>query len=201
MAFNADPTFLASGDVLTVEQPDDVIRLNAELAQTIAEVNAQPDLVNAYGTIRPFEDDFASGLDELFSAPNGRTWRTDLTRLVALGSEGQIVGHVAWGTPHPQVVQTLVNANRDSAPADDELLEIQELLVTESHRRRGLGSKLLNASIDAIRAVGRSPVLACQMDNSAALGLYLSEGFVVGGRFVLSRAGGFYSMIQDVKNG
>jgi hypothetical protein len=154
-------------------------------------MTAQRDALLGDVEVRAFCDCDIPNLDLLFAVANGRTWSEDVDRLVAVGSEGQIVGHVAWGTPHPQVVQTLVNANRDSAPADDELLEIQAL-----H-----GSRLLNASIDAIRAAGRSPVLACQMDNSAALGLYLSEGFVVGGRFVLSRAGGFYSMIQEVHNG
>jgi hypothetical protein len=50
MALNVDPTFLASGDVRTVEQPDDVIRLNEELAQAIAEVDqlqAEPTDSNA----------------------------------------------------------------------------------------------------------------------------------------------------------
>jgi ribosomal protein S18 acetylase RimI-like enzyme len=164
-------------------------------------MTAQRDALLGDVEVRAFCDCDIPNLDLLFAVANGRTWSEDVDRLVAVGSEGQIVGHVAWGTPHPQVVQTLVNANRDSAPADDELLEIQALHVAESYRRCGLGSRLLNASIDAIRAAGRSPVLACQMDNSAALGLYLSEGFVVGGRFVLSRAGGFYSMIQEVHNG
>jgi ribosomal protein S18 acetylase RimI-like enzyme len=164
-------------------------------------VTAQRNALLCDVEVRAFCDCDIPNLDLLFSAPNGRTWRSDVERIIAVGLDGQIVGHVAWGTPHPQVVQTLVNANRDSAPADDELLEIQALHVAESYRRCGLGSRLLNASIDAIRVAGRSPVLACQMDNSAALGLYLSEGFVVGGRFVLSRSGGFYSMIQDVQNG
>ena len=150
--------------------------------------------------VRPFEVGDTPNLCALFARPPGHEWDADLERLLIVDQGDCIVGHVAWGVPHA-TVSALAETGHSPVSAAIDMLEIQQLFVAESHRRCGFGVRLLNAAIDAIHAADCAPVLACQMDNSAALGLYLSEGFVVGGRFVLSRAGGFYSMIQGIHNG
>ena len=156
---------------------------------------ARINTLGAHAAIRPFDDDCASGLDELFSASAPRTWGTDLGRLVAVTPDDHIIGHVSWGTPHAPVTHALAETKHSLASADSEILEIQQLLVAESHRRCGVGVTLLTASVNAVHAAGCVPVLACGMDNGAALGLYFSEGFAVGGRFMLARDGGFYVMV------
>lgn len=61
--------------------------------------------------------------------------------------------------------------------------EIELIAVAAAHRRAGLGSALLSASVNAIRAAGEEPpYLFCLESNAAALGVYEARGFDTVGR-------------------
>lgn len=138
--------------------------------------------------VRPFVGIPFSDLDALFARPPGYEWRDDLERLVAVRGE-QIVGHVAWGKHRPKVVEAL------EVDADGPLVEIQQLRVADLHRRAGIARQLVRDAVMDMLAAGYQPVLACSVDNGAALALYLGEGFEVSGRFIVAGKGAFYSML------
>lgn len=61
--------------------------------------------------------------------------------------------------------------------------EIDLIAVAKAHRRSGLGSSLLAASVNAIRAAGdEPPYLFCLESNAFALGFYEARGFRTVGR-------------------
>jgi ribosomal-protein-alanine N-acetyltransferase len=79
--------------------------------------------------------------------------------LVAV-EEGRVVGHA---------VTSLV--------AD--IAELQRIAVSESHRRRGLASALLEEVVGlAVRSGADRLLLEVREDNAAALGFYAAHGFV-----------------------
>lgn len=77
-------------------------------------------------------------------------------------------------------------AMRDDEPVGFALLsgaEIDLIAVAKAHRRSGLGSSLLAASVNAIRAAGdEPPYLFCLESNAFALNFYEARGFRTVGR-------------------
>ncbi len=65
------------------------------------------------------------------------------------------------------------------APPETEILT---LAVHPRHRRRGLGTRLLRALLDAVRDDSSTLFLDVAADNAAAIGLYRSLGFHETGR-------------------
>lgn len=80
----------------------------------------------------------------------------------------------------------LLLIEHDDEPVGFALLsgaEIDLIAVAKAHRRSGLGSSLLAASVNAIRAAGdEPPYLFCLESNAFALGFYEARGFRTGGR-------------------
>jgi ribosomal protein S18 acetylase RimI-like enzyme len=108
--------------------------------------------------------------------------------LVAIDNQHLAVGHVGWGKLWTPIKEAL------NDPSD--AVSLGRVFVAGDYRRRGVGGALVGAAISAIRAEGGVPVLACEMENSAAFALHHSRGFVVAGRFV-NGGRGYYAMVLN----
>lgn len=62
--------------------------------------------------------------------------------------------------------------------ATGELADLHRIVVAGDHRRQGIGRRLLEAGLAAVRALGVRSVLAeVRFDNEAAIELYQRNGF------------------------
>jgi GNAT superfamily N-acetyltransferase len=109
-------------------------------------------------------------------------------RLLAIDNQHLAVGHVGWGK--------LWSPIKDALSDLSDAVSLGRIFVASDYRRRGVGGALVGAAISAIRAEGGVPVLACEMENSAAFALHHSSGFVVAGRFV-NGGRGYYAMVLN----
>lgn len=83
----------------------------------------------------------------------------DNRRVIVLDGDAGVIGVITV-----QVVGDVADLNR--------------IVVAESARRRGLGSGLLRAGVEAAKDVGAAEMLLeVRDDNAAALALYTAEGF------------------------
>jgi ribosomal-protein-alanine N-acetyltransferase len=63
--------------------------------------------------------------------------------------------------------------------AAGDIAELQRIAVATSHRRRGVGARLLEAAVDAAsRTEADRMLLEVRTDNRTALAFYASQGFV-----------------------
>ncbi len=93
---------------------------------------------------------------------------------------GEIVGHVALRPRSSEVVMAL--AREVLGLPDGRLGVVARLLVSSRHRRRGIGSALLEVAAGEALARGLWPVLDVVVDHGDAVRLYESRGWLLAGR-------------------
>lgn len=91
---------------------------------------------------------------------------------VATEADGRIVGHVAVSRVEGDGL-----AEFRAAGVTGRLAAVSVLLVDPACRGRGVGSRLLEHAVAAIRADGRQPVLDVAPVHAAALALYRRRGW------------------------
>jgi GNAT superfamily N-acetyltransferase len=93
--------------------------------------------------------------------------------------DGRVVGHVAVTAVEPSDEAT--GWSRGAGRPLDELGCVAVLFVDHTMAGRGVGSALLTAAVDHIRALGRTPVLDVVQESPEAVRLYERHGWQVVG--------------------
>ncbi len=89
--------------------------------------------------------------------------------------------HIAVAVDHGVVVGFASGVHYVHPDKPHPELFINELGVATTHRRQGLGKRVLNALFDAARALGCSEAwVLTERDNAPAMGIYASIGGVEG---------------------
>lgn len=98
-----------------------------------------------------------------------------LAALVAT-DDGELIGHVA---AHERSAGSVMALASDAIGIGvSELAVIARLFVDPERRGRGVGMKLLEASVEATLAAGRHPILDVWTDLDGAIALYERAGWV-----------------------
>ena len=98
---------------------------------------------------------------------------------------GEQWGEASWRDELSGDGRTVLTAADDQAllgvitlRATGELADLHRIVVADDHRRPGIGRRLLDAGLAAVRELGVRSVLAeVRFDNEAAIGLYQRNGF------------------------